>query len=355
MTIHDLSLNLGLRFDNYDGISHGSLLQPRLGAAYHVKKTNSVLRFAYTRTFETPYNENLVLSSATGAGGLADGILGSATSQPLQPGRRNQFNTGIQQGIGRYIIIDADYFWKYTTNAYDFNVILNSPIAFPISWSKSKLDGVAVRVNLAEYKGFSAFFVAGHTRARYFPPETGGLFFNSALPEGVFRIDHDQAFQQTTQVQYQFNQFKELKPYVAFTWRYDSGLVAGSVPDFATALTLTPDQQAQIGLFCGGVFATPTQGLTSCNDPNRGATRVVIPADGTANDDHNPPRIAPRHLFDATIGSDNLFRTEHAKVSLRLTGINLTNKEALYNFLSTFSGTHFVTPRAFQAQMGITF
>jgi hypothetical protein len=355
MTIRDLSLNLGLRFDNYNGISHGHLLQPRVGIAYHLKPTNTVLRFAYTRTFETPYNENLILSSAAGAGGLADGILAGATSQPLQPGKRNQFNTGIQQGIGRYFMVDADYFWKYTTNAYDFNVILNSPIAFPISWSKSKLDGVAVRVSLAEYKGLTAFFVAGHTRARYFPPETGGLFFNSDLPEGVFRIDHDQAFQQTTQVQYQFNHFKDLKPYVAFTWRYDSGLVAGSVPDFATALSLTPDQQAQIGLFCGGVLATPSQGLISCGDTNRGATRVAIPADGTANDDHNPPRIAPRHLFDASVGTDNLFRTERAKVTLRLTGINLTNREALYNFLSTFSGTHFVTPRAFQAQMGITF
>lgn len=355
MTIHDLSLNLGVRFDNYNGISHGNLWQPRLGVAYHVKPTNSVLRFAYTRTFETPYNENLILSSAAGAGGLADGILGNATSQPLQPGRRNQFNAGIQQGIGRHIIVDADYFWKYTTNAYDFNVILNSPIAFPISWSKSKLDGVAVRVSLAEYKGLSAFFVAGHTRARYFPPESGGLFFNSDLPDGVFRIDHDQAFQHTAQVQYQFNQFKQLKPYVAFTWRYDSGLVAGSVPDFDTALSLTPDQQAQIGLFCGSIFATPTQGLSSCSDTNRGATRLVIPADSAANDDHNPPRIAPRHLFDASVGTDNLFRTEHTKVTLRLTGINLTNKEALYNFLSTFSGTHFVTPRAFQAQVGLTF
>ena len=50
--------------------------------------------------------------------------------------------------------------------------------------------------------------VAGHTRARYFPPESGGLFFNSDLPAGVFRIDHDQAFQQTTQVQYQFQQLE---------------------------------------------------------------------------------------------------------------------------------------------------
>ena len=165
ITIHDLSLNVGVRFDNYNGISHGNLWQPRVGVAYHVKQTNTVLRFAYTRTFETPYNENLILSSATGAGGLADGILGDATAQPLQPGTRNQFNTGIQQGIGRYIIVDADYFWKYTNNAYDFNVILNTPITFPISWSKSKLDGVSLRVNLTNYKGLSAFMVAGHTRA----------------------------------------------------------------------------------------------------------------------------------------------------------------------------------------------
>jgi hypothetical protein len=33
------------------------------------------------------------------------------------------------------------------------------------------------------------------------------------------------------------------------------------------------------------------------------------------------------------------------KWSLRLTAINVTNKIALYNFLSTFSGTHFVTPK----------
>ena len=93
----------------------------------------------------------------------------------------------------------------------------------------------------------------------------------------------------------------------------------------------------------------------SCSDTNRGALRVRIPADGTANDDTNPPRIAPRHLFDFSAGTDNLFRSEGTKVTLRFTVINLTNKDALYNFQSTFSGTHFVTPRAFQGQIGITF
>jgi len=357
LTLRNLTLSLGLRFDNYNGISRGNLLQPRFGVSYHINRTNTVLRLSYIRTFETPYNENLIFSSATGAGGLADtGVLDpkGASNDPLRPGKRHQFNAGIQQGLGRHIVIDADYFWKYTRNAYDFSVLLNTPITFPISWHKSKLDGVSVRVNLGEYKGLTAYFTAGHTRARYFPPETGGLFFNSALPAGVFRIDHDQAFQQTTYAQYQLKQWK-IMPYIGFAWRYDSGLVAGSVPDFDTALTLTPDQQAQIGLFCGSTFATPTQGLTECKQSNRGALRLRIPADGTADDDHNPPRVAPRHLFDLSVGTDNLFRTEHTRVTLRLTVINLTNKETLYNFLSTFSGTHFVTPRTYRAQLGVVF
>ena len=39
---------------------------------------------------------------------------------------------------------------------------------------------------------------------------------------------------------------------------------------------------------------------------------------------------------------------------LKMTVTNLTNKVALYNFLSTFSGTHFVSPRAYQAELGWT-
>jgi hypothetical protein len=127
------------------------------------------------------------------------------------------------------------------------------------------------------------------------------------------------------------------------------------VTDYATALTFTADQQQQIGLFCGTTFATLANPITVCNSPERGALRVRIPADGTENDDTNPPRITSRNLFDLSVGTDNLFRSDHAKISLRFTAVNLTNKVALYNFLSTFSGTHFVTPRTFQVQAGISF
>ena len=80
-----------------------------------------------------------------------------------------------------------------------------------------------------------------------------------------------------------------------------------------------------------------------------------IPANGTENDDKNPPRIAPRNLFDVSVGHDNLFHGDRYRWSARVTVINVTDKEALYNFLSTFSGTHFVSPRAVTGELGFHF
>jgi hypothetical protein len=48
------------------------------------------------------------------------------------------------------------------------------------------------------------------------------------------------------------------------------------------------------------------------------------------------------------VGDDNLFKGDRYKWSLTLTAVNVTNKLALYNFLSTFSGTHYVTPPSAQ-------
>ncbi len=350
ITLGAFSIQAGLRGDFYRGLVAGNALEPRLGLSYLVKPTNTVFRLSYSKFYETPYNENLLVSSYTGAGGLAGNVFGAYGEQPLRPGTRNQYNVGVQQGIGKYILVDAGYFWKYTHNAFDFDALLNSPITFPIEWRKSKIDGVAARVNLTQIHGFSAYAILGHTRARFFGPEIGGLIFNSPLDTSVFRIDHDQALQSTVNARYEL---KKNGPWISATWRYDSGEVAGAVPTLASAYALTGDQQASIGFHCGSTYATISMPITSCPGGNASANLVVIPAPGTENDDHNPPRVAPRNLFDVALGDDNIFHTERPRYRAQFTVVNLTNKDALYNFLSTFSGTHFVSPRAYTAEIGL--
>ncbi len=119
---------------------------------------------------------------------------------------------------------------------------------------------------------------------------------------------------------------------------------------------LSADQEFQAGFACNGVGATPTAPLPyNCPASGFGSSLIKVPAPGTENDDHNPPRIASRSLFDLSIGHDNLFHGDRYKWSLQLTAINLANNYVLYNFLSTFSGTHYVTPRSLTAQIGFHF
>jgi len=346
-----LGISAGIRGDRYDGISQSSAAEPRVGVSYQVPHLGTVLRLSYARLMETPYNENLVLSSSTGPGGLAGGALGSTSVVPLAPGRRNQYNAGFAQAIGRKISIDGEYFWKYTDGAFDFNVILNTPLNFPVQFRKAKIDGAMAHINLAETHGFSAFTIMGHTRSRLFSPEIGGINFGTQYAP-VARPDHDQAFQQTTFLRYQP---RAHAPWVAMTWRFDSGLVAVAVPDYATAVTLTGDEQAQIGLYCGSVFATVSAPLRSCDSPHFGATRVNIVPPGTYDPDRNPSRIVPRNLFDLALGWNDIWHADIVHLDGRITVTNLTDKVALYNFLSSFSGTHFVPPRSLQAEMKLRF
>jgi hypothetical protein len=124
------------------------------------------------------------------------------------------------------------------------------------------------------------------------------------------------------------------------------------------ASVLTPDQQFQAGLFCGNVHATPTTPISpdsTCPASQYGSALLKTPAAGTEDEDHNPPRVASRSLFDLGFGHDNIFKGDRYKWSARVEIVNVANKTALYNFLSTFSGTHYVTPRAISANIAFHF
>lgn len=368
------NFNVGIRGDLYNGLSVSRQAEPRLGAAYNIKRTGTVLRVSYARTLETPFNENLVISSQGCGNNILNPLLACQGGNAIvAPGFKNEFHAGLQQAFGKNLVISGDYIWKYTHNAFDFSVVGNTPITFPIDWHNSKIPGFALRADVPNFHNVTAFVVMSGVAARFFPPQSAGAGATVGQSGFPFRIDHDERYNQTTHVQYQVP-FKH-GPFIGFNWRFDSGLTAGSVPcfnptganspcggvvingqNFIDVSGLTADQQFQAGLTCNGVKATPTAALPGlCQADQLTSKLVSIPAPNTEDDDKNPPRIAHRNLFDVSLGEDNLFKGEARRVSLRLTAVNVTNKYALYNFLSTFSGTHYVTPRALTAELGFHF
>ncbi len=380
ITAKNWLINAGIRGDIYNGLSIQREAEPRVGVSYSVKKTKTVLRASYARTQETPFNENLVLSSTGCDYPVLSAIfstVGNCLPAPFNPGFRNEFHAGLQQGFGNHFVLSGEYIWKYTHNAYDFSVFGNTPITFPIEWKNSKIPGFAVTGTLTEVKGLTAEVSLSSVAARFFNPQVGGL---GATPGNgtnfPFRIDHDERFNQTTHLEYKMPFRKSL--YYSFNWRYDSGQVAGSVPCFnttdpnsncgPTSITingqpginlsgLTYDEQFQAGLTCDGVKATAAAGFSQCLSSQLTSRLVKIPAAGTEDDDRNPQRIQPRDLFDMALGDDSVYgwHSDRYRIGARVTAINVANKYALYNFLSTFSGTHYVTPRTVTAEVAFHF
>jgi hypothetical protein len=409
--------NLGLRGDVYNGLASSAQAEPRLGVSYNLKPTRTVMGISYARTLETPFNENLVLSSQGCSNPVLAPLLACSStvagvvSKNLAPGFRNEFHANLQQAFGKHAVVSGEYIWKYTHNAFDFSVLGNTPITFPIDWHNSKIPGYAIRAEMPTWDGFSAFVVMSSVAARFYGPQVAGAGATSGVAVGYpFRIDHDERYNETTHLQYQLP--GKHSPWYGFNWRFDSGLVAGSTPCYnitdpngscpnsslgpdgnpATlngqpavslvdnnipptanpvsgvllALPLTADEEFQSGLSCAGDKATPTHqigtpvtlaGVTyyECQANQLTSSLLSIPAPGMGDNDHSPPRVSPRSLFDMTLGEDNLFHGDKYKWGAQVTAINVTNKYALYNFLSTFSGTHYVTPRAITGQISLSF
>ena len=382
ITAGEWTFNVGARGDFYNGLAITRQAEPRLGVSYTIKATSTVLRTSYARTLESPFNENLVLSSQGCGSAVLSPLLACSpgVGTTLQPGFRNEFHAGLQQALGKNFVLSGDYIWKYTHNAFDFSVLGNTPITFPIDWHNSKIPGFDLRADVPHFYNISAFVVMSSVAARFYPPQVAGAGATVGQSGYPFRIDHDEKFNQTTHVQYQIP--GKLAPWFGFNWRYDSGLVAGSAPCYgvtdpnspcllssttlggqpaikmvnAFGVPFSADQEFQAGFACNGVKATPNTALpTTCLASQFTSSLITIPAANTGDNDHNPQRIAPRSVFDASLGQDNLFGGDKHKWSIHLTAVNITNKYALYNFLSTFSGTHYLTPRALTAELGFHF
>jgi hypothetical protein len=292
------NFNLGIRGDLYNGLAIARQAEPRLGSAYSIKKTNTVLRLSYARTLESPFNENLVLSSQGCANAVLSPLLlcTPGVAGTLQPGYKNEFHAGLEQAFGKNLVLSGEYIWKYQHNAFDFSVLGNTPITFPIDWHNAKIPGVAARADVPNFHNLSAFVVMSSVAARFFPPQVAGAGATVGQSGYPFRIDHDERFNQTTHLQYQFPHLRGA--WGGFNWRYDSGLVAGSVPcynpasndpnsacgDTSTTLNgqpavnlsgLTADEEFQAGLTCNGVKATPGNPLPAACLASQYSSRLV--------------------------------------------------------------------------------
>ena len=299
-----LFLALGLRHDTYtvEDVSD-SQLQPRVGLSYRVDATGTVLRASYDRLLILREHENLALAMSQQAWDL--GPFAGTPRQPLRPELQHSFSYGIEQQLGKLGRVMVEYWEKRSHNAGDNAQFLNTGILFPVAADRGLFHGMNLRLDLVPVNGWSAFLSLGRTRAVFQAPLVGGLQLEA--PEAAagtrFLIDHDQKLSAQAGIVFERDGLT-----AQLSGRYDSGLVAS-------------DPSAVAGN----------------SDYAFGGAYVRQDSEGTW-------RVAPRTTWNLSL-SQAWKLAGRRQITLGADLLNATDEKGLYNFLSTFGGTHVTPPR----------
>jgi hypothetical protein len=309
---------LGLRYDVYRFLVNGVQVQPRVGVSYHLRETGTILRASYNRNYQTPPNENLLLSNSEESSVLVPAnvreTLGGALIR-IRPERQDVLEAGIQQSVGRLVSLNAAYYHKRSRDMQDNDNFLNTGIIFPTALKASRINGAELKATLLPVRGFSGWVGLTHYTAVVTPPFTGGLFIGSTaislLNSGPFVIDHDQKLGVHGMLLYQFRR----NLWTSTSIRYDSGLVSN--PSVPAEVAADPDYADQL----------PYVDLLS-----------------------DPARVRPRTIVDWAVGYGRSVQ-DRKRWEIQGQVMNMFDRTALYNFQSIFVGTRVVAPRTFGAKL----
>src|SRR4051794_4328058 len=322
--LRNLTVNAGLRYDHNNLFETESLLQPRIGLAYYIPSTKTVLRASYDRMLITPEYENILLSSSAEAAALVppelqgNSQLGGGQLFNVSE-RHKAYNAGIQQGIGSALRLDLSWWKRTVVNAADQDQLFNTGIVFPLNFKGADLNGWNARLDGGPWKGLRGYLSLGHVHALYMNPFVGGLFLDASaadtLSGGSFIIDHDQDLQEQVGL---FWDIPRTGYWVGGTQRDDSGLVtdAGTLED---------------------VLASP--------DTAYAAPYIRF------NED--PQRIKPRNVWSFSLGAR--LQQYGLPFEVQLDLLNAFDEQGLYNFQSVFGGTHVIPPRTVAGRIRYVF
>ena len=314
-----LSINAGVRIDDYRFLVRGWQVQPRLGLSWRVPNRDIVLRASYNRNYQTPPNENLLLSNSPEAARLAPAGVRDALGggvRAIRPERQDVVEAGLQMALGGAFTLDVAAYGKRSRDQQDNNNFFDTGIIFPTTLQALHVRGAEARLTMQPRGGFSGALSATTSRAIATPPFTGGLFLGQdavdLLSAGRFAIDHDQ----------------RLSVHATGTWDPDGPFWIGA--------TLRHDS---------GLVANPSDPADVAADPD---VADLLPYVNLTAD---TPRVRPRTLMDVAVGLERTTSGGRRVWSLQVQAANVFDRIALYNFQSVFVGTRVVQPRTVSVRL----
>ena len=217
----NLVVDLGVRYDHFDLINTQVQTSPRVGLAYHIRRTKSVVHAAYNRFFSPPPIEYSLLAS----------FIGHTAPDPgqrvgdVRAYTQNYFEVGWEQEINRNTTFELNAYTHTGLNSFENHEISISRLFLPINFHTARSQGAEFVLKLRQLEriGISGRFQYAAAKTFFYGPATGGFAGDEPLEPGE-RIQpaFDQTHTGTAQV---FYHHRWRDSWIGTAMRYGSGTV----------------------------------------------------------------------------------------------------------------------------------
>jgi TonB-dependent Receptor Plug Domain len=320
MHLGNWTINAGIRWDHYQLILNRQAVDPRISIARYFPSAGLVVHFSYDRVFQTPSNENLLLSSSTAATTLNPVSL----QLPVEPSEGNYYEAGVTKDFYGRVKLDANYFRRLVNNYADDDQINNTTVSYPIAFRKAIIYGAEAKLTVPDWHGVSGLLSYSYIVGNAWFPVTGGLFLgdDAVIPTtGHLPDSQDQRNTIRGRVRYQVAS----RFWIAGGIQYDTGLPF----DFQC-----PD---------GETLPQCVAGVTAQYGP-----QVVARVNFATG------RIYPSFQVNVSAGA-TVYKSERFNVQLQADGQNLTNVVDVIDFGGLFSGNAIGPSRGFALRLTTMF
>jgi hypothetical protein len=309
------TVSAGVRWDHYQLVVNQNAVSPRLGVSRYFAKSQLLVHAAYDRVFQTPSFENILLSSSPDVVVLNPNVL----RLPVEPSHGNYYELGVTKGFMGKFSLDLNSYVRNVNNFADDDLLLNTPIGFPIAFRKARIYGAEGKVNLPLWGHLSGFVSYSYMVGSAYFPVTGGLFLGQSATNaltnlaGRFWVSQDQRNTVRTRFRYQFLP----RLWGALGGEYGSGLPVDFDGTYEEAL-------AQYG----------QQVIDRVN--------------------FKRSRVKPSFSLDASIGAD-IWKKDNLAMRVQFDVENINNGLNLINFAGLFSGNSIAPPRSYAIRLKADF
>ncbi len=312
---HNFTATAGLRWDAYTLRVSENAFSPRLGLSFYWPQLKILFHASYDRVFQTPAIENLLLASSPALASLSDAVL----RLPVKPSQGNFYEIGMTKAVADHVRLNVNAFRRAVGDFADDDLLLNTGVSFPITFSRAEIHGIEVRLDVPHWGPFAGSLSYSNQTGTGFLPITGGLFLGEEAAGALssrasFPVTQDQRNTAAARIRYQLAK----RCWVSSTTTYGSGL---------------PTELEGVDL----------ETLATEYDP-RILKRI--------NFDRN--RIRPSFSLNFS-GGATLWQREAHSLTVQADLVNATNRLNIIDFAGLFSGTAIGQPRGATARLAFAF